>query len=167
MAITMVADKVSFEENLFRGHDKDITERFKNLAHICEIHFEFNEAKKYLNINSHWKAWPEHVDVATSYNRLGLICDFEKAKKYQQLALAITLNKLGPEHIDVAVSYSNLSSIYKDLGDLKQVKEYQQCVLAIKLDKLGPDHGDVAVSYNNLSLIYKKLGDLNQAKEYQ
>ena len=53
MAITMVADKVLFEENLFRGHDKDITERFKNLAHICEMHCEFDGAKKYLNIHSH------------------------------------------------------------------------------------------------------------------
>ena len=70
------------------------------------MHCEFNGAKKYLNIHSHWKKKVdlEHVDVATSYNRLRLICDFQKAKKYQQLALAITLNKLGPEHIDVAVN---------------------------------------------------------------
>ena len=31
MAITMVADKEPFEENLFRGHDKDITESLKTL----------------------------------------------------------------------------------------------------------------------------------------
>ena len=45
------------------------------------------------------KRGPENVQVATSYNNLGVVHeklgDFEKAKKYHELALSITQKKLG------------------------------------------------------------------------
>ena len=75
--------------------------------------------------------------------------EFEQAKKYQQRALEIQLDKLGPEHVYVARSYKNLASIYRDLGDFEQAKEYQQRALEIELDKLGPEPGNDATSYQN------------------
>ena len=171
-AIAIVADKVFAKENFFQGHDKDFSEKLNKLAQICEMHCEFNGAKKYFEYSltvQLEKLGPEHVDVARSYNRLGLICyylgDFETAKKYQQ-RLLITLD-LSPEHVDVEVRFNILSLIYQKLGDLNKAKTYQQRALAIRLDKLGPEHVDVAKSYSNLASIYQDLGDLGQAKEYQ
>ena len=171
-AIAIVADKVFAKKNFFQGHDKDFSEKLNKLAQTCEMHCEFNGAKKYFEYSltvQLEKLGPEHVDVARSYNRLGLICyylgDFETAKKYQQ-RLLITLD-LSPEHVDVEVRYNLLSLIYQKLGDLNKAKTYQQRALAIRLDKLGPEHVDVATSYSNLASIYQDLGDLGQAKEYQ
>ena len=173
-SITMVTDEGFGEENFLQVHDKDISEKCENLAHICKMHCEFNVAKRYfahsLTIKLE-KLGPEHVDVTRSYEGLASVCkhlgEFEQAKEYQQRALAITLDKHGPEHADVAKSYNNLALVYEKLGDLQQAKEYQQRSLAIRLDKLGPEHVKVAVNYNNLALFYERLGDLEQAKEYQ
>ena len=45
------------------------------------------------------KRGPENVQVATSYNNLGVVHeklgDFEKAKEYHQLGLSIKQKKLG------------------------------------------------------------------------
>ena len=59
------------------------------------------------------KRVPENVQVATSYNNLGVVHekmgDFEKAKEYQELALSITQKKPGPENVQVATrSITNL-----------------------------------------------------------
>ena len=72
--------------------------------------------------------WPQHVDVATSYNRLGCVLedqsDLKQAKEYHERALTTRKQTLGPEHRDVAMSYFNLDSVLEDQGDLKQAKEY-------------------------------------------
>ena len=69
------------------------------------------------------KLGPEHVNIATSYNNLSLIYqdlgDLEKAKEYQQRALAIQLDKLGPEHVDVHAGFCMLSLI-NNLDDHEQ-----------------------------------------------
>ena len=96
------------------------------------------------------KPGPDHVNVATSYNKLASIYkdlgDLKQAKEYQQRALVIRLDKLGPEHVNIATSYNNLSLIYQDLGDLEKAKEYQERALAINLDKLGAEHFHVVTS---------------------
>ena len=105
-----------------------------------------------------------YSNLASIYQDLG---DIEQAKKYQQRALDIKVDKLGPEHVNVGTIYNNLALIYQDLGDFEQAKEYQQRALDIELDKLGPEHVNVATSYSNLASIYQDLGDFEQAKEYQ
>ena len=141
-ALTTVTDKVFLQDNFVQVHDKEISEKCKNLGNICQTHCEFEEAKTYFQYSLTFKLQelgPEHVNVATNYNDLALIYkdlgDFEQAKEYQQRALDIELDKLGPEHINVARSYNNLASICQDLGDLEQAKEYQQRALAITADK--------------------------------
>ena len=173
-ALTVVTDKVFLRDNYFQVHDKDISEKCKNLGNICQMHCEFDGAKTYFEYSLTFKLQElgeEHVDVAVSYATLASIYqdlgDFEQAKEYQQRALDIQLDKLGPEHVNVATSYGNLALIYQDLGDFEQAKEYQQCALDIELDKLDPEHVNVATSYGNLASIYQDLGDFEQAKEYQ
>ena len=173
-ALTMVTDKVFLRDNFSQVHDKDISEKCKNLGNICKMHCEFEGAKTYFEYSLTFKLQdlgPEDVHVAKSFTNVALIyrdlCDFEQAKKNQQRALDIELDNLGPEHVNVARDYNNLASIYQDLGDFEQAKEYQQRAIAIELDKLGPEHVKVARSYNNLTSIYRHLGDFEQAKEYQ
>ena len=173
-ALIMVTDKVFLRNNFFPVHDKDISEKCKNLGNICQMHCEFEGAKTYFEYSHTFKLQelgPGHADVAVSYATLASICqelgDFEQAKKYQQRALDIELDKFGPEHVNIARSYNKLALIYQDLGDLEQAKGYQERALAIRLEELGPEHVDVATSYNNLALIYKDLGELEEAKEYQ
>ena len=172
-ALTTVTDKVLLRDNFFQVHDKEISEKCKNLGNICKMHCEFEGAKTYFEYSLTFKLQelgPKHVDVATSYHNLALIYrdlgDFEQAKEYQQGALDIELDKLGPKHKNVATTYNDLAVIYRELGRLEQARQYQQLALDIYLDDLGPEHVNVATSYNNLALIYQKLGDFEQAKEY-
>ena len=50
---------------------------------------------------------PNHVDVALSYNNIGLVYskkgDLYQALDYYQRALEIKEKQLGPNHVDVAV----------------------------------------------------------------
>ena len=172
-ALTTVTDKVLLRDNFFHVHDKEISEKCKNLGKICKMHCEFEGAKTYFEYSLTFKLQelgPKHVDVATSYHNLALIYrdlgDFEQAKEYQQGALDIELDKLGAKHENVATTYNDLAVIYRELGHLEQARQYQQLALDIYLDDLGPEHVNVATSYNNLALIYQKLGDFEQAKEY-
>ena len=173
-ALTIVTDEVFLRDNFFQVHDKEISEKCKNLGNICEMHCEFEGAKTYFKHSLTFKlqeVGPGHVDVAVGYTNLASIYqdlgDFEQAKEYQQRALDIQLDNHGPEHVNVATSYNNLALIKRDLGDFEQAKVYQQRALYIELDKLGTEHIRVARSYNNLALINRDLGDFGQAKKYQ
>ena len=172
-ALTMVTDRVFWPDNFLQVHDKDISEKCKNLGNICQMHSEFEGTKTFLEYSLAFKLeelGPKHVDVATTYSNLALIYrysgNFEQAKEYQERALDIRLEKLGPEHVDVATSYNELTLIYQALGDFNHAKEYQERSIDIDMDKLGPEHVNVARVYNNLALINQNLGDLEQAKEY-
>ena len=117
-ALTIVTDEVFLRDNFFQVHDKEISEKCKNLGNICEMHCEFEGAKTYFKHSLTFKlqeVGPEHVDVAVGYTTLASIYqelgDFERAKEYQQRALNIELDKLGPEHVDVTTSYNSLALI--------------------------------------------------------
>ena len=53
----------------------------------------------------------EHINVAASYNNLGLVQkdleELEQAKDYHPWALEIRINVLGAKYIVVAASYNN------------------------------------------------------------
>ena len=72
------------------------------------------------------KRGPENVQVATSYNNLGVVHeklgDFEKAKEYHQLALSITQKKRGPENVQAATSYNNLGYVQEQLGYFEKAR---------------------------------------------
>ena len=74
------------------------------------------------------KRVPENVQVATSYNNLGVVHekmgDFEKAKECQELGLSITQKKPGPENVQAATSYNNLGYVHEQLGYFEKAKEY-------------------------------------------
>ena len=72
------------------------------------------------------KRVPENVQVATSYNNLGVVHeklgDFENAKDYQELALSITQKKRGPENVQAATSYNNLGYVQEQLGYFEKAR---------------------------------------------
>ena len=73
---------------------------------------------------------PTHIQVATSYNNLGLeyqaVGESEQAKDYHQRAVDIRINKLGPNHVDVATSYNNLARECEAMGEWEQAKDCHQ-----------------------------------------
>ena len=83
-ALTMVTDKVFLRDNFSQVHDKDISEKCKNLGNICKMHCEFEGAKTYFEYSLTFKLQdfgPEDVHVAKSFTNVALIyrdlCDFE------------------------------------------------------------------------------------------
>ena len=109
--------------------------------------------------NEHWKLkkeqlGPNHVDVALSYNNIGLVYskkgDLDQALDNYQRAQEIKEKQQGPNHVDVADSYNNIGEVYSKKGDLDQAMDYYQRALEIKEKQLGPNHVDVALSYNNV-----------------
>ena len=66
--------------------------------------------------------------------------DFEKAKKYHELALSVAQKKLGPENVQVATCYINLGLVHDTLGDFEKAKKYHKLALRIKREKLGPEN---------------------------
>ena len=113
---------------------------------------------------------PNHINVATSYNNLGVVYEamgeLEQAKDYLQRALEIRIKVLGPNHIDVATSYNNLGSVFKAMGELEQAKDYHLRALEIRINVLGPNHNKVVTSCNNLGLVYEAMGEVEQARNY-
>ena len=71
---------------------------------------------------------PDHPDVATSYNNIGLVYDskaeYDKALEYYQKSLAIYLKQLGPDHPDVATSYNNIGLVYDSKAEYDKALEY-------------------------------------------
>eukprot|EP00282_Hemiselmis_andersenii_P038895 CAMPEP_0169445508 /NCGR_PEP_ID=MMETSP1042-20121227/10477_1 /TAXON_ID=464988 /ORGANISM="Hemiselmis andersenii, Strain CCMP1180" /LENGTH=59 /DNA_ID=CAMNT_0009556909 /DNA_START=15 /DNA_END=190 /DNA_ORIENTATION=+ len=52
----------------------------------------------------------DHVDVAATYNNMGVVHEklgeYKKALEYYNMALKIRVEKLGHDHVDVATTYS-------------------------------------------------------------
>ena len=113
---------------------------------------------------------PNHIDVATSYNNLGMVYnamgELQQAKDCVQRAIEIGINVLGPNDIHVATYYNNLGTVYRRLGELEEAKGYHQRAIDIRINVLGPNHIDVATSYDNLGLLYQAMGELEEAKDY-
>ena len=151
----------------------DIPKIYLFFANISHYYSSFNIAMEYYKLAVEFQKeqlGSKHVDVATSYNNLGLVYtdtgDLKKAKEYHELALEIIKQQLGPKQAQIATSYNNLGVVYKNKGDLEKAKEYYQLALEIKKKQLGPNHVDVATSYNNLGVVYQNKGDQIKAMEY-
>ena len=80
---------------------------------------------------------PNLIDVATSYNHLGLVYEamgeLEQAKDYHQRALEIRINVLGPNHVKVVTSYNNLGLVYEAMSEVEQARNYHQRGIEIGL----------------------------------
>ncbi|WP_213150938.1 tetratricopeptide repeat protein [Neochlamydia sp. AcF95] len=110
---------------------------------------------------------PQDTEVL---NALGIIYkgqgNLDKAAKYSNQTLAISIKLFGENHPSVASCYSNLGAIYQDQGNLAKAVEYSRKALAINFKLFGENHFMIARYYNNLGQIYKEQGNLDKAVKY-
>jgi tetratricopeptide (TPR) repeat protein len=108
------------------------------------------------------------VDVATSYNKIGLVLksqgNLEGALVEYQKALEIQ-KRLAPDSLDVATSYNNIGLVLYSQGNLEGALVEYQTALEIR-KRLAPDSLDVTTSYNNIGLVLYSQGNLEGALEY-
>jgi tetratricopeptide (TPR) repeat protein len=104
----------------------------------------------------------EHPDIATSYNNLAGLYEFQgryaEAEPLFVKALAIRQRLLGEEHLAVATSYNNLAGLYKSQGRYTEAEPLYNKALAILQNLLGEEHPSVATSCNNLAGLYNSQG---------
>ncbi len=114
---------------------------------------------------------PEHADVATALNNLGVIHNLkgeqDKSEAFNQQALAIRMKVLGPDHPHVAYSLNNLAVIQSRRGKYREARLLYQRALEIKEKSQGPEHPDVATSVHNLASAYFDMGDFLKAEQLQ
>jgi tetratricopeptide (TPR) repeat protein len=110
---------------------------------------------------------PEHPDVATSYNNIGLVWEkrgeYDKTLEYYKKCLDICLKTLGAEHPDVAASYNNIGQVWYDKGVYDEALVFYQKCLDIELKTLGAEHPYLGTSYNNIGQARVNKGDYDEA----
>ena len=75
------------------------------------------------------------------YNNIGSAYDskgnYDKAIRYYEKDLKISLEKLGENHPSVATTYNNIGSAYDSKGNYDKAIRYYEKDLKISLEKLG------------------------------
>ncbi|MGQ0622818.1 MAG: tetratricopeptide repeat protein [Panacagrimonas sp.] len=124
-------------------------------------------AKKLIEIAEKERG-PDHPNVATSLNNLGLLYDaqgqYALAEPLSRRSLSILEKALGPDHPDVAQSLNTLAGLYHAQGQYMQAEPLYRRSLSIREKALGPDHPDVAQSLNNLAELYRAQSQYAQAE---
>jgi tetratricopeptide (TPR) repeat protein len=112
---------------------------------------------------------PEHPEVATYANNLGLVLrdlgDYAGARTLLKRALRIDEVAYGPHHPDVASDASNLGSVLSAQGDHAGARALLERALRIDEAALGMNHPTVAIRVNNLGEVLRAQGDYAGARE--
>jgi tetratricopeptide (TPR) repeat protein len=113
---------------------------------------------------------PNHPDIATSYNNIGLIYnnkgEYDTALDNYNKSLKICQECLTPNHPNIATSYNNIGLIYDSKGEYDTALDYYNKSLKIYQESLPANHPDIAISYNNIGLIYNNKGEYDTALDY-
>jgi tetratricopeptide (TPR) repeat protein len=113
---------------------------------------------------------PNHPNIATSYNNIGLIYynkgEYDTALDYYNKSLKIRIESLSPYHPNIATSYNNIGLIYDNKGEYETALDYYNKSLKIRIESLPPNHPNIANSYNNIGLIYDNKGEYETALDY-
>jgi CHAT domain-containing protein/tetratricopeptide (TPR) repeat protein len=111
---------------------------------------------------------PEHLDIATSLNKLALLYRAEgrygEAEPLYRRSLAIREKLLGPGHPDTATILNNLGRLLESQGRFGEAEFYYKRTLAIYENVLGPWHASTAISLNNLAALYDSQGRKTEAE---
>jgi tetratricopeptide (TPR) repeat protein len=140
---------------------------------ILKQHGDYNKALEFFErcLGMRLKSLgPDHPDVATSYNNIGLVWDnkgeYDKALEFYERCLGIRLKNFGPDHPSFATSYNNIGAVWNNKGEYNKALEFYDHCLGIELKGLGPDHPSVARSYNNIGLVWYNKGEYDKALEF-
>lgn len=123
-----------------------------------------------LNIQrDHYKS-NDHVDIASTFNCLGLVF-FNKgihtfAKNCFLEALRLRTKLLGRDHREVAVVWYNLATIQLEHGNEELAIKHYEETLRIETKTLGPHHIDVLVTVQHLGMVHQQRGELTEALGY-
>jgi tetratricopeptide (TPR) repeat protein len=113
---------------------------------------------------------PDHPDIATSLNNLGLLyikeSAFAKAEPLLVRALAIRTRILGPEHPFTALSLNNLAWLYYKQNNNAKAEPLYLRAIAIAEKALGPDHTGLALGFDNLGLLYTSQANYAKAEPF-
>ncbi|CAF1288490.1 unnamed protein product, partial [Rotaria sordida] len=100
---------------------------------------------------------PNHPDLATSYNNIGLVYnnmgEYSKALSSFERSLEIRKIALPANHSDLAASYNNIGMVYDNMGEYSKALSFLQKGLAIRQKSLPPNHPDIAQSKRNIEII--------------
>jgi CHAT domain-containing protein/tetratricopeptide (TPR) repeat protein len=111
---------------------------------------------------------PEHLDIATSLNKLALLYRAEgrygQAEPLYRRSLAIREKLLGPGHPDTATILNNLGRLLESQGRFGEAEFYYKRTLAIYENVLGPWHASTAIILNNLAALYDSQGRKTEAE---
>ncbi|CAF4153957.1 unnamed protein product [Rotaria sordida] len=110
---------------------------------------------------------PNHPDLATSYDNIGLVYDstgeYSKALLSYERSLGTRKIALPPNHPDLAVSYNNIGNVYGNMGDYSKALSSLERSLQIRKIALPPNHPHLASSYNNIGNVHKNMGEYSKA----
>jgi tetratricopeptide (TPR) repeat protein len=110
----------------------------------------------------------DHVDVATSYQNIGLslgqLGDLGGSVAAYREALRILQNVLGPSHPDVAATHSMIGTVLCGQGEFdKAMKEFTRA-LDIRVGVLGKNHPTTADSHTEIGNMLCETGDYDKAE---
>jgi serine/threonine protein kinase/tetratricopeptide (TPR) repeat protein len=110
---------------------------------------------------------PEHPDVATALNNLGLQRladgDGDAARADFQRALQIGETALGPEHPRLALFLNNLANVAYGRGELDEALPLYQRTADILTEHFGEDHPSTLTTRGNLGLVLRGKGEPERA----
>jgi len=111
----------------------------------------------------------DHLDIADSYNNLGIVYDsqgkYNQAEEAFKKSLEMRERLFKGDHLDIASSYNNLGMVYNAQGKYNQAEKAHKKSLEMRERLFNGDHPDIASSYNNLGMVYNAQGKYNQAEE--
>lgn len=113
---------------------------------------------------------PDHPELCTAYNNLGIIYgdygNHTESLKYLQKALSLQQQLKNPDLLLLATYYDNVGYAYGNLGNYQNALIHAQHALDIRKATLPPNHIDLAYSYNNVGSAYHELGDYTRALHF-
>lgn len=89
--------------------------------------------------------------------------NYDKAMKYNNIALKLRIEIFGENHIQVADCYNNIGTNYYYKNDFEKAFDFFQKAIEIQRKNLGENSIYVAKSYNNLGIVCYEIGNYDKA----
>ncbi len=100
-------------------------------------------------------------DLAWIFVDLG---DYDKAKKYMDIALKVRKEMPGEDNMDLGIVYNDLGVLYDYMGKYKDSEKTYN--LAVDIFKKAGDDTELSNTTNNIGLVLYRAGEYKRAKEY-
>ena len=111
---------------------------------------------------------PEHPQVATALNNLGVINylkgDLDKAQQLYQRALKIRERAFGSDSPAVASTLNNIAELHRLRGEYAAADPLYRHSIQSWERSLGPDHTLIALPLTNLAIVRRVLGDYAESE---